>query len=44
VEHARSEEAYGLFYVERDQEGDMERGQALIQKAQETFKRLRVNG
>jgi tetratricopeptide (TPR) repeat protein len=44
VEHARSQEAYGLFYVERDHEGDMERGQALIQKARETFKRLRVNG
>jgi len=44
VEHARSEEAYGLFYVERDHEGDMERGQALIQKARETFKRLGVNG
>jgi tetratricopeptide (TPR) repeat protein len=44
VEHARTQEAYGLFYVARDNEGDMERGQALIKSAQETFKRLGVNG
>lgn len=44
VEHARTEEAYGLFYLARGQEGDVERGQALLQSAQETFKRLGVNG
>jgi predicted ATPase/DNA-binding SARP family transcriptional activator len=44
VENARTEEAYGLFYVARDKEGDMERGQTLIESAQETFKRLGVNG
>jgi predicted ATPase/DNA-binding SARP family transcriptional activator len=44
MEHARTEEAYGLFYVARDNEGDVERGQALIESAQKTFKRLRVNG
>jgi tetratricopeptide (TPR) repeat protein len=44
VEHARTQEAYGLFYLERDSPGDMDRGQALIQEARETFKRLGVNG
>ncbi len=44
VEHARTEEAYGLFYVARDKEGDMEKGQTLIKSAQETFRRLGVNG
>ncbi|HZU67656.1 MAG TPA: AAA family ATPase [Ktedonobacteraceae bacterium] len=44
VEHARTEEAYGLFYLERNLEGDMERGQELIQRARETFGRLGVNG
>jgi DNA-binding SARP family transcriptional activator len=44
VEYARSEEAYGLYYLERDKDGDMERGQALLTSAQETYKRLGVNG
>jgi predicted ATPase/DNA-binding SARP family transcriptional activator len=44
VEHARTEEAYGLFYIARDKEGDMERGQVLLKSARETFKRLGVNG
>jgi tetratricopeptide (TPR) repeat protein len=44
VEHARTEEAYGLFYLARGQEGDAERGQALIESAKATFKRLGVNG
>ncbi len=44
VEHARTEEAYGLFYIARDKEGDVEQGQALLERAQETYKRLGVNG
>jgi len=44
VEHARTEEAYGLFYIARDERGDMERGQELLKSAQATFKRLGVNG
>lgn len=44
VEHARTQEAYGLFYLERNLEGDTERGEELIQQARETFKRLGVNG
>ena len=44
VEHARTEEADGLFYIARDKEGDMQHGQALLKSAQATFKRLGVNG
>jgi tetratricopeptide (TPR) repeat protein len=44
VEYARSEEAYGLFYIARDKDGDMELGQALLKSAQETFRRLGVSG
>ncbi|HEX9132728.1 MAG TPA: AAA family ATPase, partial [Ktedonobacteraceae bacterium] len=44
VEHARTEEAYGLFYIARDKEGDVERGQALLESAQGTYERLGVNG
>lgn len=44
VEHARTEEAYGLFYLARGHEGDAERGQAFIESAKATFKRLGVNG
>ena len=44
IEYARSEEAYGLFFLERDREGDMERGQALLDSARETYRRLGVNG
>ena len=44
VEFARSEEAYGLYYLARKQDGDVERGQALLESARETYKRLGVNG
>ena len=44
IEYARSAEAYGLYYIARDNHGDMERGQALLKGAQETYKRLGVNG
>ncbi len=44
VEHARSEEAYGLFYIARDKDGDTEYGQALLKNAQATFRRFGVNG
>jgi tetratricopeptide (TPR) repeat protein len=44
VEYERTEEAYGLFFLARDGRGDGERGQELIRRAQETFKRLGVNG
>ena len=44
VEYARSEEAYGLYYLERKQDGDVERGQALLKNARETYKLLGVNG
>ncbi|HYX51519.1 MAG TPA: hypothetical protein VE843_17360, partial [Ktedonobacteraceae bacterium] len=44
VEYARSEEAYGLYYLDRKQDGDVERGQALLESARATFKRLEVNG
>jgi predicted ATPase/DNA-binding SARP family transcriptional activator len=44
LEYARSEEAYGIYYLARDKDGDMERGQSLLKNAQETFKRLGVNG
>ena len=44
VEHARTEEAYGLFCLARDEEGDRARGQQLLESAQATFRRLGVNG
>lgn len=44
VEHARTEEAYGLFCIARDKQGDMERGQTLLKSAQATFEQLGVNG
>ncbi len=44
VEHARSEEAYGLFYLARGYEGDEENGQALLESARATLRRLGVNG
>jgi tetratricopeptide (TPR) repeat protein len=44
VEYARSEEAYGLYYLERKQDGDVERGLALLKNARETYKLLGVNG
>jgi len=44
VEHARTEEAYGLFYLARGYEGDEEKGQALLESARATLRRLGVNG
>jgi DNA-binding SARP family transcriptional activator len=44
VEYARTEEAYGLYYLAREKERDMEKGQALLKSARETYKRLGVNG
>ena len=44
VEHARTEEAYGLFFLARDKEGDRARGQELLESAQAAFRRLGVNG
>jgi predicted ATPase/DNA-binding SARP family transcriptional activator len=44
VEYARTEEAYGLFFLARDREGDMERGQELVDSARATYKRLGING
>ena len=44
VEYARTEEAYGLFFLARESKGDEERGQELITRAQETFKGLGVKG
>jgi hypothetical protein len=44
VEYARSEDAYGLFYIARDTKGDIERGQVLLKSAQETFQLVGVNG
>ncbi|MFL5656395.1 MAG: AAA family ATPase [Ktedonobacteraceae bacterium] len=43
VEYARTQEAYGLFYLEHNREGDEQRGQELLRKAKETFQRLGVN-
>ena len=44
VEYARTQEAYGLFYLERNREGDEQRGQELLIRAKETFQRLGVKG
>jgi tetratricopeptide (TPR) repeat protein len=44
VEYARTQEAYGLFFLARESKGDGERGQELITRAQETFKGLGVKG
>lgn len=44
VEYARTQEAYGLFYLERNKGGDKQRGQDLLKSAKETFRRLGVNG
>jgi len=44
VEYARTEEAYGLYYIARDKSGDMERGQTFLKNAEATFKKLGVNG
>ncbi|HEV7235053.1 MAG TPA: AAA family ATPase [Ktedonobacteraceae bacterium] len=44
VEYARTQEAYGAFYLNRHQEGDEQRGQALLQQARAIFQQLGVNG
>jgi tetratricopeptide (TPR) repeat protein len=44
VEYARTQEAYGLFFLERRRPGDEEQGQELLKRAKETFTRLGVNG
>ena len=44
VEYARTQEAYGLFYLERNREGDEQRGQELLIRAKETFQQLGVKG
>jgi len=44
VELARTQEAYGLFYLERNQPGDNLRGQDLLATARATFDHLGVNG
>ena len=44
VEYARTEEAFGVFFIARNREGDAERGQKLFERARETFRRLGVNG
>ena len=44
VEYARTQEAYGLFYLERTREGDEQRGQELLIRAKETFQQLGVKG
>ncbi len=44
VEYARTEEAYGLYYIARDKSGDMERGQTFLKNAEATLKKLGVNG
>jgi predicted ATPase/DNA-binding SARP family transcriptional activator len=45
LEYARTEEAYGLFYLARQQEpGDSARGQELLDSARATFTRLGVKG
>ncbi len=44
VEYTRTEEAFGLFFIARNREGDAERGQKLFERARETFGRLGVNG
>jgi DNA-binding SARP family transcriptional activator len=44
VEYARTQEAYGLFFQERGQTGDEERGKELLESAREIFQRLGVKG
>lgn len=44
VEHARTEEAFGQFFLARAASGDPERGHALIESARETYRRLGING
>ncbi len=44
VEYARTQEAYGLYLLVRCYEGDEERGQAMIESARATYRRLGING
>ncbi|HEX7737930.1 MAG TPA: AAA family ATPase [Ktedonobacteraceae bacterium] len=44
VEYARTQEAYGLYYRARNQEGDQQLGDTLLQEARAIFTRLGVNG
>lgn len=44
VEYARTQEAFGLYLLARANEGDGERGQAMIESARATYRRLGING
>jgi predicted ATPase/DNA-binding SARP family transcriptional activator len=44
VEYARTEEAFGSYFLARANEGDVERGQALLESARATYRRLGING
>lgn len=44
LEHTRTLEAYGLFYLARNRPGDSVRGMELLDTARATFKRLGVTG
>ena len=44
VEYARTQEVYGLYLLARGSEGDEERGQAMIESARATYRRLGING
>jgi hypothetical protein len=44
VEHARTQEAYALFFQARGKEGDKEQHIALQQQAYALFESLGING
>ena len=44
VEYGRTQEAYGLFLLARQHEGDSERGNLLLAEARQTFATLGVKG
>jgi tetratricopeptide (TPR) repeat protein len=44
AEHTRTVEAYGLFFLARNREGDHEHGMSLLTQARATFDQLGVNG
>jgi tetratricopeptide (TPR) repeat protein len=44
LEHTRTVEAYGLFYLARNRPGDSMRGKEMLDTARATFKRLGVTG
>jgi DNA-binding SARP family transcriptional activator len=44
VEYARTQQAYGLFFQDRNHAGDQERSPELLQQAQTTFDKLGING